>query len=137
VKVDTKNADKGLDTTTNKAKYLDALNPSFMVGINDGPALAGLRAIAAGLNALRDKTVTVTTRHVSGGSVKMGNAYGGYIRGPGGPRDDMIPSWLSNGEFVVNAYATARNLALLERSTPSSSRTGAWSPPSLRTVGRR
>jgi hypothetical protein len=42
-------------------------------------------------------------------------ADGGYITGPGGPRDDRIPAWLSNGEFVVNAAATARNLDLLHR----------------------
>jgi hypothetical protein len=39
---------------------------------------------------------------------------GGRVRGPGGPRGDKIPAMLSDGEFVVNAAATARNLALLE-----------------------
>jgi len=42
-----------------------------------------------------------------------GHADGGYIRGPGGPREDRIPAMLSNGEFVVNAAATSRNLGLL------------------------
>lgn len=32
-------------------------------------------------------------------------AYGGYISGPGGPTDDKIPAWLSNGEFVIRAKA--------------------------------
>ncbi|MDG3012454.1 transglycosylase SLT domain-containing protein [Rhodococcus sp. D2-41] len=41
-------------------------------------------------------------------------ASGGKIVGPGGPRDDVIPALLSNGEFVVNAAATSRNLPLLE-----------------------
>lgn len=41
-------------------------------------------------------------------------AYGGIITGPGGPRDDVIPALLSNGEFVVNAAATARNRPFLE-----------------------
>ena len=30
---------------------------------------------------------------------------GSYISGPGGPKDDMIPAMLSNGEYVVNADA--------------------------------
>ncbi|YBV97107.1 tape measure protein [Phyllobacteriaceae bacterium JZ32] len=40
-------------------------------------------------------------------------ATGGQIRGPGGPRSDSIPARLSDGEFVVNAAATKRNLKLL------------------------
>ena len=35
----------------------------------------------------------------------LGKASGGYISGPGGPRDDLIPAMLSNGEFVMNAKA--------------------------------
>lgn len=42
-------------------------------------------------------------------------ADGGMVRGPGGPRDDLIPARLSDGEFVVNAAATRRNRALLEQ----------------------
>ncbi len=34
-------------------------------------------------------------------------ADGGYIRGPGGPRSDVIPALLSNGEGVINAAAVA------------------------------
>lgn len=41
-------------------------------------------------------------------------ADGGYMMGPGGPRDDLIPAWLSNGEFVVNAATTARLRPWLE-----------------------
>lgn len=41
-------------------------------------------------------------------------ATGGYVRGPGGPRDDRVPAMLSDGEFVVNAAATRRNLGLLK-----------------------
>lgn len=38
-------------------------------------------------------------------------ADGGYITGPGGPRDDRVPAMLSNGEFVINAAAT-RNIGV-------------------------
>lgn len=43
-----------------------------------------------------------------------GKKDGGQVRGPGGPRDDLIPAFLSNGEFVVNAPATKASLPLLE-----------------------
>jgi phage shock protein A len=45
------------------------------------------------------------TRQV--GSMYMG-ASGGYIAGPGGPRSDSIPAWLSNGEYVINAKSVRR-----------------------------
>ncbi|KRB31712.1 hypothetical protein ASE05_01265 [Mesorhizobium sp. Root172] len=41
-------------------------------------------------------------------------ATGGHVRGPGTATSDSIPAMLSDGEFVVNARATARNRALLE-----------------------
>lgn len=40
-------------------------------------------------------------------------ADGGILQGPGGPRDDVIPVLASNGEYVVNASATSKNLPLL------------------------
>ena len=33
----------------------------------------------------------------------QGKADGGYISGPGGPKDDLIPAMLSHGEYVVQA----------------------------------
>lgn len=48
----------------------------------------------------------------SGGVVEA--ATGGLIRGPGTGTSDSIPARLSNGEYVVNAAATARNRDLLE-----------------------
>ena len=39
---------------------------------------------------------------------------GGPVGGSGGPRQDNQLRWLSSGEFVVNARATAQNRALLE-----------------------
>lgn len=35
-------------------------------------------------------------------------ANGGYIAGPGGPKDDRIPAMLSNGEYVLQASAVKR-----------------------------
>jgi hypothetical protein len=41
-------------------------------------------------------------------------ATGGFISGPGTGTSDSIPAYLSNGEYVVRAAATARNRALLD-----------------------
>jgi hypothetical protein len=43
-----------------------------------------------------------------------GYAGGGRVRGPGGPRDDKVLMWGSNGEFMVNANATQKFLPILE-----------------------
>ncbi len=41
-------------------------------------------------------------------------ATGGYVSGPGTSMSDSIPARLSDGEFVINARATAKHRALLE-----------------------
>lgn len=41
-------------------------------------------------------------------------ANGGWISGPGGPKADVIPAMLSNGEFVVNAASARKFGSLLE-----------------------
>jgi hypothetical protein len=74
-------------------------------------------------------TVTLNTAQKDGGLIKFANggiakfanggnvlkrfAPGGQVFGQGGPRSDKIPAMLSNGEYVVNAAATARTLPLL------------------------
>lgn len=56
---------------------------------------------------------------VIGGALRIpgvpAKADGGLMIGPGGPREDKILARLSNGEFVVNAAATARHRPLLEQ----------------------
>lgn len=47
-------------------------------------------------------------------AVSLNLADGGRVVGPGGPRDDKVPANLSNGEYVINAEATAANLPLIE-----------------------
>lgn len=42
-----------------------------------------------------------------------GPSYNGRVTGPGTGRSDSIPAMISNGEFVVNARATAQNMDLL------------------------
>lgn len=83
------------------------------------------------LSGIKDKNVTVTGNLKFGGALSgqsfgeggganfardllLRKASGGFVSGPGGPRDDQIPARLSNGEFVVNAAATRQNRMLLE-----------------------
>jgi hypothetical protein len=47
------------------------------------------------------------------GSAIGGYAMGGPVRGPGGPRDDKVLRWLSNGEYVINSKDTAAFPGLL------------------------
>lgn len=46
--------------------------------------------------------------------IGLGLADGGHVAGPGTSRSDSIPAMLSDGEFVINASATAKNRDLLE-----------------------
>lgn len=51
---------------------------------------------------------------LGGGDLFGGLAGGGKVFGPGTGTSDSIPKYLSNGEYVVNARATARHQPLLE-----------------------
>lgn len=91
-----------------------------------------LSHIKWGLDLITSKTITVTTQHVAtgaGGNSAMrpvGRAFGGAVFGPGGPRDDLIPAWLSNDEHVVAApeikgiggHQNMEALRYMMRSTP-------------------
>lgn len=109
-------------------KLLDIPSVKPKVRVDDR-ATEILKGIKKWRDQLKDKDVTITTtlrRVISeamtppgslsdrGNEARAANrADGGYITGPGGPRDDLIPAMLSNGEFVINAHATSRNLGLL------------------------
>lgn len=51
--------------------------------------------------------IVVDPRDILGRPMFAKAAYGGYIKGPGGPRDDKIPTLLSNTEFVQTGKAVA------------------------------
>lgn len=77
------------------------------------------------LKEARIKTETTVvesnnTEYPSNGKV-VGKANGGWITGPGGPKDDSVLVPTSNGEFVVNAQSAAANAELLK--TINSSKT--------------
>jgi len=55
-------------------------------------------------NDIEEETARGTRNfYKNGGLAKF--AYGGKVLGPGGPKDDLIPAMISNGEYVVNADA--------------------------------
>ena len=68
--------------------------------------------IQAGLDATRF-AITPAPSSKTGVELPLRRANGGFVNGPGGPKDDMIPTMLSNGEFVVNAEQSRRNRGLL------------------------
>ncbi|MFI9506973.1 glycoside hydrolase family protein [Nocardia sp. NPDC052566] len=114
-------ADVRLDTTKAHAqlRQLQAATNELSVGIDTSHAVAQLRALSSMLDEVSIKARTaIPTQYAVDGSptapFAQARALGGAIQGPGGPRDDMIPAWLSNGEYVVNAAATAANRPLLE-----------------------
>jgi len=90
----------------------------IMTKLLDGPmwSLAGAMAAvtfgasaaagAAGIQTVRDQSL-------DGMSIAQ-NADGGYITGSGTSRSDSILSWLSNGEYVVNASAASQNRDVLD-----------------------
>ena len=83
-------------------------------GAAAGAAIGALGAVTA--NGFIDDTEALKEYAKANklGMYAEQKANGGYISGPGGPKDDAIPAKLSNGEFVMNATATQQFRPLLE-----------------------
>jgi hypothetical protein len=75
-----------------------------------------MKDLSISIAGLQDKTIHIRTdvngaptssiaSQFSGSTGVLRPAGGGHILGPGGPRDDIIPALLSNGEYVVQAAA--------------------------------
>ena len=60
------------------------------------------------------------------GGLVQGFATGGAVWGAGSGTSDSIPARLSNGEFVINANATAKNRPLLEAINNNRYATGGY-----------
>lgn len=71
-------------------------------------------ALVASIGSFGAAAVVGGTALLAAFALIKGFATGGYVSGPGSGTSDSIPARLSNGEFVVNAKATARNRQLLE-----------------------
>ena len=120
-----------IDAATGKASVAgpamrEALSVSATVQVNSGQidaaiskanalrqALAGLGAATGGLRSGGAGKPKPSAGSAIGAMAK-GFASGGHVRGPGTGTSDSILARLSNGEFVVNASATAQNRPVLE-----------------------
>jgi phage-related protein len=109
--------------------FSDLIVPAFKVGLKAISLLwSGLTAILKPpikffiqtvlddgvIKWFNDVAGRLHTRKIAPIALPPGFANGGLISGPGGPRDDAIPLLGSNGEFMVNARDTARNLPQLQ-----------------------
>ena len=68
------------------------------------------------LKAIRIQNANLNANNVNlnaNGKV-VGLANGGWVSGPGGPKDDSVLVPTSNGEFIVNAQSAAANAELLK-----------------------
>jgi len=85
-----------------------------IVAIQTGIAQASSLPFPANLVAMA--TVAAQTASIVANirAVTLAFKDGGFVSGPGGSRTDSIPARLTDGEFVVNAQATANNRPLLE-----------------------
>jgi hypothetical protein len=147
-----KAAGKSREGKDRAREYADALRAvpkdvNTDVNLNGRQALSRAEEIRAALARIKGKRVTVTVteyhrvlrssdvlqnerdnpfRRAAGGWIGSGPAVhragGGWVRGPGGPTDDLVPAMtgsgqryrLSDGEYVVNAAAASANARLLE-----------------------
>lgn len=98
----------------------DGFVATAIAKVEIGAAMGALSAVTAGLNALDGTTAVSYTK-----TVKK-NASGGWITGPGGPRDDKVPALLSNGEYVVNAAAARQHASELEWINAQGLRNGGY-----------
>jgi hypothetical protein len=97
-----------------------------MVAAAWAPAAAAVSLATLGANAIPAGAGIASTYALTAALSKMPKfANGGGVDGPGGPRGDKILSWLSDGEFVVNAHDAARNRPILEAINSGAT----WEPP--------
>lgn len=102
---------------------LRSIAPDALKGIASDlrSGTSAAEAFANALSRVADKLIGMSIDALfmptaPGGSMMkaLGLAEGGMVRGPGTSTSDSIPARLSDGEFVVNARATARHRAALE-----------------------
>jgi len=75
-------------------------NPTHQWNPNGGPNRKGGYELIA--------TAYPPTERANGGPIKFGDGGGGKVSGPGGPKSDVIPAMLSNGEYVIQASSVGK-----------------------------
>jgi tape measure domain-containing protein len=111
-------ADMGFKGVTDSATETFGANgplPGLFEGAFGSTGFLG--DIIGGLGTLLSKGATGISEGIGSVAKIVGSLFmadGGHVSGRGTSKSDSIPAMLSNGEFVVNAAATAKNRALLE-----------------------
>jgi hypothetical protein len=115
---------KSLGDDVAKALLPDLLDPvkgpALRRELAEAARLAGVEVgtgYVGGINSSQSG-VRFARPGMPGGPIKdggyIGFASGGFVSGLGTARSDSIPAMISNGEYVVNARATANNRKLLD-----------------------
>lgn len=114
-------AEAGMGRASGVYKAMFAISKAFAIAdsiVKIQQAIANALALPfpANLPAIAQVAAQAASIIANIKSVTLAFADGGYVSGPGGPRDDKINARLSDGEFVVRASAVAQpgNRALLE-----------------------
>jgi hypothetical protein len=101
-------------TATLAATFSDVLIQPLLHGLDGVQSAfdAILGTIERILASIAENAILLALGGTTGGIggailTKLGFAEGGYVSGRGGPKDDAVPAWLSNGEFVQPAEAVA------------------------------
>ena len=97
----------------NKYKVVDWFGPTSLGGYINGTPDYMHWQISQGGGVVTPQRVAQVIGELGlnpDGTFNRPNTYaaGGFISGPGGPRSDMIPAMLSNGEYVVKASAVSK-----------------------------
>lgn len=103
--------DREHSSTISSIQSVSRVAPRLLTGGFIG-GLFGLISVARSVAAQLRSILTVSANVRGSGGVPK--ADGGWVSGPGGPRDDRIPHMLSNGEFVVQASKATQFGPLLE-----------------------
>lgn len=85
--------------------------PGYAIAQSIATGLVGFKAVTDIIKTpIPNKSGAGMTESIGGGT-RM--ASGGFVSGIGGPKSDLIPAMLSNGESVINAQSTAMFKPLL------------------------
>ena len=92
-----------------KAPQVDSTAAGMFVSTEEAKSYNLTNAKPGTVFTGRDGKKYKVVGHVKTGEVQVSAmAYGGSVSGPGGPRSDMVPAMLSNGEYVMNASSVSK-----------------------------
>lgn len=109
IKLEAFNAQKNLSYVTATINIAEGI--TRIMATIPPPFNIPLIALTAATGAIQLATIASSKPGFKDGGVFSED---GMVRGPGGPREDRVNAYLSDGEFVVNARSTSRYIELLK-----------------------